>query len=112
QKETVSASRETAADWLKKEANALDTEIRRLDRQIAEYRGEKGLVRGTGGPATSELLTGVNQQLAAAQALQATAAARLKEINAADLGGSANATAVLESRTVGDIKQKIADIDS
>ncbi len=112
QKETVSASRETAADWLKKEANALDTEIRRLDRQIAEYRGENGLVRGTGGPATSELLTGVNQQLAAAQALQATAAARLKEINAADLGGSANATAVLESRTVGDLKQKIADIDS
>lgn len=112
QKETVSASRETAADWLKKEANALDTEIRRLDRQIAEYRGENGLVRGTGGPATSELLTGVNQQLAAAQALEATAAARLKEINAADLGGSANATAVLESRTVGDLKQKIADIDS
>lgn len=112
QKDTVSSSRENAAEWLRKEADALDAEIRRLDKQIADYRGENGLVRGSGGPVNSEFLTGVNQQLVAAQAAQATAAARLKEIQAADFGGSPSATAVLDSRTVGDLKQKLAEAEA
>lgn len=112
QRDTVTASRRTAADWLNREGGTLDAEIRKLDDQIAKYRAAKGLVRGVGGPVNSERLSGISQQLSAAQATLATAAARLKEIRDANSGGSANATVVLESRTVGDLKQSIADVNA
>lgn len=112
QRETASTGRQTAADWLQKEADSLDAEIRTLDKQIADYRSSKGLVRGASAPVNSERLTGISQQLAAAQAVQANATAKLKEITDAGLGGSANATSVLENRTIGDLKQTITEVDS
>jgi uncharacterized protein involved in exopolysaccharide biosynthesis/Mrp family chromosome partitioning ATPase len=112
QRETVAEGQESAASWLRAEASSLNDEIRALDKQIADYRAENGLVRGASGPVGSERLTAISGQLAAAEAAQATASARLAEIRDVALGGSANSTAVLESRTIGDLKQRIIEAEA
>jgi len=111
QKEGVSSGRRSAAGWLRQELGRLDVEIRKLDQEIGNYRASKGLVRGVSAPINAERLTGISQQLAVAQAAQATAEAQLKEVNDDKIGGTANSTPVLGSRTIADLKQQIAETD-
>lgn len=111
QKESASMGRRTAVTWLRQQLKDLDATIRDMDAEIANFRSSKGLVRGASAPIGSERLTSISQQLAVAQAAQAAAAARLKEVRDDRSSGQANSTRVLESRTIADLKQQITDID-
>jgi len=104
QRANASTGREAAAGWLWKELRQLDSEVREQDAKIQAFRRDKGLTRGTYAPISSERLTSMSQQLSAAEAARAEAAARLKEI-ATD---PANAPVVLASRTIADLKLQIS----
>ncbi|CAL8981934.1 Tyrosine-protein kinase ptk [Rhodoplanes serenus] len=112
QKASLSASREAAAAWLWKELGQLDAEVREKDATIQEFRRAKGLMRGATAPIGSERLSSISQQLAAAEAARAEAAARLREIETSQARGLADAPAVLASRTVADLKQQIATVSA
>lgn len=107
QKAGLSSSREAAAAYLWQELKQLDAEVREQDAAIQEFRRARGLMRGATAPISSERLTSINQQLAAAEAARAEAAARLREIEASQARGTADAPAVLASRSVADLKQQI-----
>jgi polysaccharide biosynthesis transport protein len=111
QRSALSASREQAAKWLWKEVNQLDAELRDDDSKIQEYRRKKGLVRGTNAPIGSERLSSISQQLSSAEGALADAEARLREINADRVNGTANSPTVLASRTVSDLKQQLTAIE-
>lgn len=111
QKESASTGRKNAVAWLDQQLKDLDATIRRMDDEIGNFRSSKGLVRGVAAPINSERLTGISQQLAVAQAAQAAAGARLKEVRDDQSSGQANSTRVLESRTVADLKQQISQLD-
>ena len=111
QKESASTGRKNAVAWLDQQLKDLDATIRRMDDEIGNFRSSKGLVRGVAAPINSERLTGISQQLAVAQAAQAAAGARLKEVRDDRSSGQANSTRVLESRTVADLKQQISQLD-
>jgi polysaccharide biosynthesis transport protein len=107
QRSNMSTGRHVAADWLWQELRQLDREIRDEDAKIEAFRSEKGLTRGSSAPITSERLTSISQQLAAAEAARANAAARLQEIKADQAGRTSNVTAALASRAISDLKQQI-----
>lgn len=110
QKAGLSSSREAAAAYLWQELRQLDAEVREKDAAIMEFRRAKGLMRGAAAPISSERLTSINQQLAAAEAARADAAARLKEIKTSQSRGTADAPAVLASRSVADLKQQLTTV--
>ncbi|EJW11503.1 lipopolysaccharide biosynthesis [Rhodovulum sp. PH10] len=112
QRTTLSSSREEAATYLWQELDRLDREVREEDAKIQAFRRERGLMRGATAPIASERLTSIGQQLSAAEAARADAAARLKEIRADQARGSASAPAVLSSRTVADLKQQTSTVDA
>ena len=105
---SISTGREVAATWLRQELQQLNDDLRDEDAKIQAFRRTKGLMRGSVAPIASERLTSISQQLAAAEATRAEAAARLEEIRTDQARGSANSPAVLASRIVGDLKQQIA----
>jgi succinoglycan biosynthesis transport protein ExoP len=108
QRANISTGREVAAAWLWREAEQLNTALRDEDARIQAYRREKGLMRGTYAPITSERLTSISQQLSAAEAARSEAAARLQEIKTDQARGSADSPSVLASRSVADLKQQIS----
>lgn len=110
QKTNLSGNRELAANWLRQEVSRLDAQIRSEDATIQAYRRDKGLIRGANAPITSELMTSIAQQLSAAESAQAEAEAKLKEIRVDQSNGTANSRAILESRTVSDLKQQLSTI--
>ena len=105
---SISTGREVAATWLRQELQQLNDDLRDEDAKIQAFRRAKGLMRGSTAPIASERLTSISQQLSAAEAARAEAAARLDEIRTDQARGSANSPAVLASRIVGDLKQQIA----
>ncbi len=111
QRGSQSSSREVAAKWLWQEITDLDKEIRDRVAKIEAYRRKNGLVQGATASISSESLTSVSQQLAAAEQAKAQAQARLDAIrdirNGQDIASSPMA---LENRTVGDLKQQIATL--
>ena len=110
QRINLSKGREVAAAWLWEELRRLDAEIHDADAKIQAYRSAKGLMRGANAPINSERLTSTSQQLAAAEAVRAEAAAKLDEIRADQNRGSSNASAVLASRAISDLKQQITAV--
>jgi uncharacterized protein involved in exopolysaccharide biosynthesis/Mrp family chromosome partitioning ATPase len=110
QRAAGSNSREAAASWLRQELGRLDRELKETDEKIQSFRRTKGLMRGATAPISSERLTSISQQLSAAEAARADAAARLKEVKAAQAQGSNDVPAVLASRTVADLKQQLTSI--
>jgi polysaccharide biosynthesis transport protein len=108
QRANMSTGRSVAADWLWQELRQLDRQIRDEDAKIQAFRSEKGLTRGTYAPITSERLTNIGQQLAAAETARANAAARLQEIKDDQTGGTSNAPAALANRAIADLKLQIA----
>jgi succinoglycan biosynthesis transport protein ExoP len=105
-------SREVATSWLWKELHDLDGQIREADDKIQQFRRNKGLMRGATAPITSERLTTIGQQLAAAEAARAESLARLKEIKVEQERGPTDAPSVLQSRTIGDLKQQLTTVSA
>jgi polysaccharide biosynthesis transport protein len=105
-------SREVATSWLWQELQQLDGQIRAADEKIQQFRRNKGLMRGANAPITSERLTSIGQQLAAAEAARAEALARLKEIKSEQERGPSDAPSVLASRTVADLKQQLTTVSA
>lgn len=114
QRSTISTGREVAAAWLWQEVKQLDADVRDEDAKIQAYRSAKGLMRGATAPISSERLTSVGQQLSAAEAARADAAARLQEIKASQTrgAGATDAPAVLASRSIADLKQQITAVNA
>ncbi|KQP77668.1 lipopolysaccharide biosynthesis protein [Methylobacterium sp. Leaf113] len=112
QRNAQASSRKAATDWLFTEIKQLDSSIRDDEARIQAFRRRKGLVKGATGPISAERLTGISQQLAAAEGSKADAAARLKEIEADRRRGSDSAPAVLASRAVGDLKQQLSGVSA
>jgi succinoglycan biosynthesis transport protein ExoP len=86
--------------------------VRDADAKIQAFRRAKGLMRGQIAPITAERLTSGSQQLTAAETARAEAAARLREIQADQAHGSADAPAVLTSRAVADLKQQMTSLSA
>lgn len=99
-------NRSTAAKGLEEEMLRLDGEIARADAEIQAYRSEKGLMQGATASVTSERLTTISQQLAGAETAREAAEAILATAKSG--GNVAALPAVLESRAVADIKQRLA----
>jgi succinoglycan biosynthesis transport protein ExoP len=106
QKEQASKSRGMAATWLWQELHQLDDQLRDQDAAIQAYRRKNGLVRGATAPISSEHLTSVSQQLAAAVTARADALAHLNEIKS-NKSGEGDLPAVLNNRAIADIKQQL-----
>lgn len=96
-------SRDEAVDWVRQRLTQLDTELQRDTASIEAFRNLHGLVRGIGGPLTSERLTQAAQQLSEAKAAQAEAELRLHESR-----GGGSSRQVLDSRAIADLKQQLA----
>ncbi len=96
---------DNAINWLSAEIDRSGQELRKAELGIETYRSEHGIVRGQSASISSERLSALSQQLAAAQAAQAQAAARLDQFSS---GGDAQE--VLSSRTVADLKQMASQI--
>ena len=112
QRNEGASSREVATSWLWRELQQLDGQIRAADEKIQEFRRNKGLMRGANAPITSERLTSIGQQLAAAEAARAEALARLKEIKSEQERGPTDAPSVLSSRTIADLKQQLTTVSA
>ena len=112
QRNEGASSREVASSWLWQELQQLDGQIRMGDEKIQQFRRNKGLMRGANAPITSERLTTIGQQLAAAEAARAEALARLKEIKSEQERGPTDAPSVLASRTVADLKQQLTTVSA
>jgi len=112
QRNEGASSREIASSWLWKELQQLDRQLREADDKIQQFRRNKGLMRGATAPITSERLTTIGQQLAAAEAARAEALARLKEIKSEQERGPSDAPSVLSSRTIGDLKQQLTTVSA
>jgi uncharacterized protein involved in exopolysaccharide biosynthesis/Mrp family chromosome partitioning ATPase len=112
QRKGQSSSRRQAAEWLWGEVRRLDGELRDDDAKIQAYRRSKGLARGQTAIFDSERLTGITQQLAAAERARAEAAARLEEIASNKGRGRAHSPAVMASRAVSDLKQQLTAIEA
>ena len=105
-------SRGVATAWLWQELKQLNDQLQADEGKIQEFRRKKGLMRGTFAPITSERLTGIAQQLSAAESARADAAARLKEIKSEQARGPIDAPSVLASRTVADLKQQLTTVSA
>jgi uncharacterized protein involved in exopolysaccharide biosynthesis/Mrp family chromosome partitioning ATPase len=105
-------SREVATSWLWQELKQLDSQLRQADEKIQQFRRNKGLMRGATAPITSERLTSVGQQLAAAEAARAEALARLNEIKSEQARGPSDAPSVLSSRSIADLKQQLTTVSA
>ena len=96
---------DNAINWLSAEIDRSGQELRRAELGIETYRSEHGIVRGQSASISSERLSSLSQQLAAAQAAQAQATARMDQFSA---GGDAQE--VLSSRTIADLKQMASQV--
>lgn len=112
QRAAGSNSREVAAAWLRRQIGELDAELKSMEEKIQAFRQSKGLMRGATAPINSERLTSVSQQLSAAEAARADAAAKLREVKAGEAQGTSDAPSVLASRTVADLKQQLTTISA
>jgi uncharacterized protein involved in exopolysaccharide biosynthesis len=112
QRSEGASSREVATSWLWQELKELDSQLRAADEKIQQFRRNKGLMRGANAPITSERLTSIGQQLAAAEAARAESLARLKEIRSEQAKGPSDAPSVLQSRTIADLKQQLTSVSA
>jgi succinoglycan biosynthesis transport protein ExoP len=96
-------SRDEAVDWVHQRLSQLDSELQRDAASIEAFRNLHGLVRGVGGPLSSERLTQAAQQLSEARAAQAEAELRMQEAR-----GGASSRQALDSRPIADLKQQLA----
>lgn len=103
--------RDAAIAWLRSEIGRLSEKLKASESAIEVFLSTRNLVKGQAAPISSERLTSLSQQLAAAQADLATVAGRLGQsgIQAGAQSGSSTRD-VLDSRTVSDLKQQLATV--
>ncbi|WP_441278114.1 GumC family protein [Tardiphaga sp. 172_B4_N1_3] len=106
QRTSGASSREVAASYLWKEAKQLDAELRDADAKIQAFRRNKGLMRGSLAPISSERLSSISQQLSTAETARADALARLQEIKT-NQARAADSPSVLSNRSIADLKQQL-----
>ncbi|MGM4916822.1 nucleotide-binding protein [Tardiphaga sp. 813_E8_N1_3] len=106
QRTSGASSREVAASYLWKEAKQLDAELRDADAKIQAFRRNKGLMRGSLAPISSERLSSISQQLSTAETARADALARLQEIKA-NQARAVDSPSVLSNRSIADLKQQL-----
>jgi len=104
----ISDGRAIAMKGLADEIERLDREIRADDSKIQAFRSTKGLTNGATAPITSERLSSINTQLALAEASRSQAASIIAAARDGGTGAAATLPAVLESRAVADVKQRLA----
>ena len=93
---------DNAINWLNTEIATSGQELRKAELAVETYRSDHGIVRGQQASITSERLSAMGQQLAAANAAYAQALSRTGQ-------GSADASQeLLTNRTVSDLKQQSA----
>ena len=98
---------DNAINWLTAEIAHSGEELRRAELQVEAFRSEHGIVRGQQASISSERLSALGQQLAAAEGIYAQAASR-PQSSAAD----GDTPEVLASRTIADLKQQSAQLAS
>ena len=103
-KERKVDTHDNAINWLNSEIAHSGVELRQAELQVEAYRSEHGIVRGQQASISSERLSALGQQLAAAQATYAQALSRTQG------GADADTPEVLASRSVADLKQQAAEI--
>jgi uncharacterized protein involved in exopolysaccharide biosynthesis/Mrp family chromosome partitioning ATPase len=111
QRTSGSNSREVAASYLWKEAKQLDTELRDADAKIQAFRRNKGLMRGSQAPISSERLTSISQQLSTAETSRADSLARLQEIKA-NQSKAIDSPSVMSNRSIADLKQQLTVVSA
>ncbi len=97
---------DNAINWLSAEIARSGQELRTAELAVEQYRSENGIVRGQTASISSERLSALGQQLAAAQAAYAQALSRPFQL------GTDEAPEVLNSRTIADLKQQAAVLAS
>lgn len=105
-KERKVDTHDNAINWLSSEIARSGEELRAAELQVEAYRSQHGIVRGQLASISSERLSALGQQLAAAQATYAQALSRTQS------GAAADSSEVLASRTVGDLKQQSAELSA
>lgn len=93
--------RDAAIAWLRSEIGRLSAKLKASESAIEAFLTTRNLVKGQIAPITSERLTNLSQQLATAQADQASVAGRLAQTGP-------DTRDVLDSRTVSDLKQQLS----
>ncbi len=107
----ISDDRAIALKGLTEEIGRLDREIQADDAKIQAFRSTKGLTNGATAPITSERLSSINTQLALAEASRSQAASIIAAARDGGTGAAATLPAVLESRAVADVKQRLAALN-
>ena len=100
-KERKVDTHDNAINWLTAEIAGSGQALRDAELRVEAYRSERGLVRGQLAPITSERLSALSQQLAAAQGAYAQALSRQSP-------ASDSSRELLDSRSVSDLKQQAA----
>jgi len=103
-KERKVDTHDNAINWLNSEIAHSGEELRRAELEVEAYRSEHGIIRGQQASISSERLSALGQQLAAAQATYAQAISRTHP------GADADMPEVLASRSVADLKQQSAEL--
>ena len=105
-KERKVDTHDNAINWLNSEIAHSGEELRRAELAVEAYRSEHGIIRGQQASISSERLSALGQQLAAAQATYAQSLSRTQS------GLASETPEVLASRSVGDFKQQSAELGS
>lgn len=111
QRTSSANNREVAASYLWKEAKQLDADVRDADVKIQAFRRNKGLMRGSLAPISSERLSSISQQLSTAETARADALARLQEIKA-NQAKAVDSPSVLSNRSIADLKQQLTVVSA
>ena len=103
-KERKVDTHDNAINWLNSEIAHSGEELRRAELEVEKYRSEHGIIRGQQASISSERLSALGQQLAAAQATYTQALSRTRA------GSDSDTPEVLASRSVADLKQQSAEL--
>ncbi|MDR3495071.1 MAG: hypothetical protein P4L82_10760 [Ancalomicrobiaceae bacterium] len=104
-------SRDTSATAMRDDLSRLERELHDDEDKIQAFRSENHLIRGTIAPIGTEQLSALNQSLVQAEAAKSSAYARLQEIEKAGQLDLLDDPTVAESRTIGDLKQRLTVLD-
>jgi capsular exopolysaccharide synthesis family protein len=111
-KAEVSGSREAAVRWLRAELTGRGNNLRDAEVAVENYRHAHGLERGQIAPISSEQLSQLAKEVAAAEARKADAAAALEQLGSdpKNLDRAFQSAPVLNSRTISELRVRQAAI--
>jgi polysaccharide biosynthesis transport protein len=112
--EAKRAPREAAVEWLHGKISHLADDMQASEADIQRYRERNGLLRGQTALISAERLSELAKQMAAAQAADAEAQAKLQELQKSSENGFglAGSSAVLASPIVANLRGELARVTS